>query len=80
VLYRLFRAFIWLTERRKAGRDPIDYLSRAHMELMRKLAYLAPKMRHQFLFNVREHEELLNVAVEHDLSLPSFSAGALLQD
>ncbi len=80
VLYRLFRAFIWLAERQKSSRDPIEYLRRAHRELMRKLAYLAPKMRHQFLFNVREHEELLNVAVEHDLSLPSFSARALIRD
>ncbi len=73
VLYRLFRAFIWLRERGTASRDPLDYLRRAHRELMRKLGFLAPKMRHQFLFHVRDHQELLNVAVEHDLSLPSFT-------
>lgn len=79
VLYRLFRAFIWLRERGTASRDPIDYLRRAHRELMRKLGYLEPKMRHQFLFNVRDHQELLNVAVEHDLSLPSFTVRPLAE-
>ena len=79
VNYRLFRAFIWLRERDTAARDPIDYLRRAHQELMRKLGFLDPKMRHQFLFNVRHHEELLNVAVEHDLSLPSFSTQEIVK-
>ena len=78
ILYRLFRAFIWLVEHGTQARDPIAYLRRAHRELMRKLAFLPPKMRHQFLFNVRDHEELLNVAVEHDLSLPSFSSPAAI--
>lgn len=73
VLYRLFLAFVWLRERGAPAREPVEYLRRAHRELMRKLGFLEPKMRHQFLFNVRDHEELLNVAVEYDLSLPSFS-------
>lgn len=77
VLYRLYRAFSWLRERGTSTRDPVDCLRRAHRELMRKLGFLEPRMRHQFLFNVRHHQELLNVAVEHDLSLPSFPARAV---
>ena len=40
----------------------------------RKLGYLEPKNRNEFLFNVRGNQELLNKAVENHLSLPSFSA------
>jgi tetratricopeptide (TPR) repeat protein len=79
VLYRLFRAFLWLRERGTSSREPVAYLRRAHQELMWKLGFLEPKMRHQFLFNVRHHQEILNVAVEYDLSLPSFSAQAIVK-
>ncbi len=80
IFYRLYLAFDWLRTRGTAARDPVEYLRQAHRELMRKLGYLQPQMRQQFLFNVREHEELLNAAVEHQISLPSFSAAAFVRD
>jgi tetratricopeptide (TPR) repeat protein len=80
VFYRLFLAFEWLRKRGTAARDPIEYLRGAHRELMRKLGFLEPQMRHQFLFNVREHQELLNAAAENQISMPSFSATAIIRD
>lgn len=79
IYYRLYLALDWLRRRGSAARDPVEHLRQAHRELMRKLGFLRPEMRHQFLFNVREHEELLNAAVEHQISLPSFSAVAIVR-
>lgn len=78
--YRLFRAFSFMRSRQTASRDPLEYLRRGHRELMQKLGHLEPKKRHQFLFQVRAHQELLDAAVEHGISLPSFQASALVKD
>lgn len=76
--FRLFKAFWWLRERGEATRDPIEYLRAGHRELMRKLGYLDPQDRNEFLFNVKGNQDILNKAVEHDLSMPSFSGAALV--
>ncbi|MEM7354491.1 MAG: tetratricopeptide repeat protein [Acidobacteriota bacterium] len=70
--FRLYRAFDWLMQR-KIGitkREPLKYLRRAYRELMRKTAFLAPELRHSFLYQIREHQEVVDAAAEHNLSLP----------
>ncbi|MCP4658515.1 MAG: hypothetical protein GY856_24140 [bacterium] len=78
--FRLFRAFKWLQEHNTAARDPFDYLRKAYRELLRKTSFLAPELRHRFLFHVPDHQELLDTATEYRLSLPSFSAKAIIED
>ncbi len=70
--FRLFRAADWL---RKHGverevSEPVKHLRRAYRELMRKTAYLAPELRHSFLYQIREHQDVVNAATEAGLSLP----------
>ena len=70
--FRLYRASNWLSE--NGDERPVDeagkYLRRAYRELMRKTAYLSPELRHSFLYQVREHQEVVNAATEAGLSLP----------
>ncbi len=70
--FRLYRAADWL---RKQGverevSEPIKHLRRAYRELMRKTAYLSPELRHSFLYQIREHQDVVNAATEAGLSLP----------
>jgi tetratricopeptide (TPR) repeat protein len=69
LLYRLFKAFEWLHSRSLAVPDADDYLRRACDELMRKTGFLEPERRHEFLFQIREHEELIEAATHHGISL-----------
>ncbi len=70
--FRLYRATDWLrrysTEHQTE--DPLKHLRRAYRELMRKTAYLSPELRHDFLYQIREHQEVVNAATEAGLSLP----------
>ncbi len=70
--FRLFRAADWLkkhgVEREVA--EPIKHLRRAYRELMRKTSYLSPERRHSFLYQIREHQDVVNAATEAGLSLP----------
>ncbi|MCP3959777.1 MAG: tetratricopeptide repeat protein [bacterium] len=70
--FRLFRAFNWLCENEEdiEGRDPLTYLRRAYRELMRKTGFLSPELRHGFLYQIQEHQEVINAAAENNLSLP----------
>ncbi len=71
VLYfRLYRAFDWLRRRKIPVHEPEGYLRRAYRELMRKTAFLAPELRHTFLYQIREHQDLLDAATRHNLSFP----------
>ena len=70
--FRLYRAADWL---RKHGAErevsePIKHLRRAYRELMRKTAYLSPELRHSFLYQIREHQDVVNAATAAGLSLP----------
>jgi len=69
LLYRLFKAFEWLRLRQLAVPDASDYLRRACDELMRKTGFLEPERRHEFLFQIREHEELIEAATHHGVPL-----------
>lgn len=70
--FRLYRAFDWLLGHKVevAENEPLKYLRRAYRELMRKTGFLAPELRHSFLYQIREHQEVVDAAAEHNLSLP----------
>ena len=68
--YRLYRGFLWLRSHQHPAPDPMPYLSRAYKELMRKTNYLKPDRRHAYLYQVREHQDILNRAAQHQISLP----------
>lgn len=69
LLYRLFKAFEWLRLRQLTVPDARVYLRRACDELMRKTSFLEPERRHEFLFQIREHEELIEAATQHGIPL-----------
>lgn len=71
--FRLYRGLSWLRERDISVPDPVIYLRAAYQELMRKTGFLPPERRHVFLYQVRDHQDLLEAAAEHDLSLPVFT-------
>lgn len=70
--FRLFRAFDWLRRRgiEDEDKEPVKYLRRAYRELMRKTGYLSQDLRHSFLYQVSEHQEVVNAATEAGLSWP----------
>ncbi len=70
--FRLYRATDWLHRNGSEVdvEEPIKHLRRAYRELMRKTAYLSPELRHSFLYQIREHQELVNAASAAGLSLP----------
>lgn len=70
--FRLFRALTWLRQRDIAVPDPEIYLRSAYSEMMRKTNFLSAERRHHFLYQVREHQKILDAATVHDLSLPYF--------
>ncbi len=71
VLYfRLYRAFDWLRRRQIPVHEPGVYLRRAYRELMRKTAFLSPELRHAFLYQIREHQDLLDTAARQNISFP----------
>lgn len=71
--FRLYRGLSWLRERDISVPDPVIYLRAAYQELMRKTGFLPAERRHVFLYQVRDHQGLLEAAAEHDLSLPVFT-------
>lgn len=70
LVFRLFKAFDWLERRQIAVPSAKPFLERAYHELMRKTSYLEPEQRHNFLFQNREHEELLAAAAKYQLNPP----------
>ncbi len=70
--FRLYRAADWLRKNgvEREPQEPIKHLRRAYRELMRKTAYLSPELRHSFLYQIREHQDVVNAATEAGLSLP----------
>ncbi len=68
LVFRLFKAFDWLERRQIAVPEALPFLERAYRELMRKTGYLEPEQRHGFLFQNREHEELLVSAAKYGMT------------
>ncbi len=69
--FRLYRAAEWLHKNgvEREVSEPIKHLRRAYRELMRKTAYLSPELRHSFLYQIREHQDVVNAATQAGLSL-----------
>ncbi len=68
--FRLFQGLTFLAE----SDSPIDsrpaagYLQDAQRELMRKTAFLTAERRHSFLYNIRDHQRLLDAVTAQGLS------------
>ncbi len=69
LFFRLYKAFWWLEQKQLKVPDPIEYLRKAKEELVRKTGFLEPDQRHVYLFQIQEHEEMLEAAAKHDLSM-----------
>lgn len=67
--FRLYKAFWWLAQKQLKVPDPIEYLRKAKEELVRKTGFLEPEQRHIYLFQIKDHEELLEATAKHDLSM-----------
>lgn len=68
--YRLYKACDWLRRNEMPARAPENYLRRAFQELLRKTSFLTPELRHVFLYQNREHRELVNEASSRNLTFP----------
>ena len=76
--FRLYRAFRWLAENDQPVRDAEAFLRRSYKELMRKTAYLEPARRQPFLYQIPEHQEILDAAADYQISIPIFTVGGSL--
>lgn len=82
VLYfRLFRGQEWLEKNGFEVGDKTGPLRRSYQELLRKTQFLEPSRRHQFLFQIVEHQEILDIATRLDISMPilTFNRQAILE-
>ncbi len=74
--FRLYLAAEWLHQQGPAPESPPvpaapeTYLRRAFQDLVRKTDFLTPDLRHGFLFQIREHRELVNAATRYNLTFP----------
>jgi tetratricopeptide (TPR) repeat protein len=66
---QLYRALTWLDEPVEGTREPMFYLRRSYKSLMDKTAHLAPGMRHRFLFQIPDHEEIVAAATKAGISV-----------
>jgi hypothetical protein len=71
VQFELFRGARWLVTRNVKTREPLPFLHRAYHELLRKTAFLEPSMRQRFLFQVPEHQAIVDAATGERIPLPT---------
>ena len=57
--FRLFLSTRWLRNRGTSTAEPGPFLERSYRELLRKASHLNPELRHQFLFQISEYQEIL---------------------
>ena len=79
--FRLFRGQEWLEKNGFEVGDKLGPLRRSYQELLRKTQFLEPSRRHQFLFQIVEHQEILDIATRLDISMPvlTMSRQAILE-
>jgi len=79
--FRLHQGQVWLRKNGFEVHDPLGPLRKAYQELLRKTQFLEPGRRHQFLFQIVEHQEILDAATQKDISMPvlTFSRQAILE-
>jgi tetratricopeptide (TPR) repeat protein len=68
--FRLFLAAEWLSRKGQEVEKPMPFLERAYAELMRQTGYLAPELRQRFLFQIAEHQALVEAATRRGLGTP----------
>ncbi len=61
---RLFAGLTWLAERQGRPRGALEHLRLAYRALLLKADRLSPAQRHQFLFQVKEHAEIVTAATQ----------------
>ncbi len=73
--YHLYRGLERLKAQTRPLGDPLTYLKRAYRELFRKASHLDPELRHDFLFQIAEHREIIEEAARAGLSIDAGSDG-----
>ncbi len=68
--FHLYTGLDWLERKGRQLGDPVPWLRRAYRELLRQTAFLEPALRQRFLFQIPEHEAILDEATRRGLSLP----------
>lgn len=70
--FRLFRGLEELSGGRPDSQEEARrHLRRAYRELMRKTGHLTPDLRHRFLFQIPDHQEIVDAATRCGLSWPN---------
>jgi len=67
----LYRGARWLNDCYAREIDALPYLRRAYSELMRRTAFLEPSLRQRFLFQVPEHQAIVDAAGAEGIEIPS---------
>jgi hypothetical protein len=65
---RLFQAYEWLVDRGSSDTDSLQFLRRASTHLMRRAASLDPTLRHNFLFQVPQNREIIELAASRGVT------------
>lgn len=66
--FRLYQGLTWLAERQLRPRGALEHLRLAYRALLAKADHLLPAQRHAFLFQVREHMEIVEAATQEGLA------------
>ena len=69
IRFGLYRGLTWLREQGETAADPLPHLQAAYREILRKASHLEPQLRHDFLFQIAEHREILEAATRAGLPL-----------
>ncbi|MCZ6508432.1 MAG: tetratricopeptide repeat protein, partial [Acidobacteria bacterium] len=68
--YCMFQGLSWLRLHDPRVEDPRAYLEKAYREVLRKAFPLDPDRRHQFLFEVTDNRDILDLAAHEGLKVP----------
>ncbi len=72
---RHYQALSWLAHRANRPRGALPHLRQAYRLLLAKADCLEPRERHSFFFQVREHQEIVNLATQEGLTWPEAVEG-----
>lgn len=66
--FRLYQALAWLARLTGSPRGALPHLRAAYRGLLNKVNHLNRTQRHQFLFQVKEHQEIITAATREGLA------------
>ena len=66
--YQLFQSLQWLRQQGESTSNPKAHLESAYREVFRKASHLDPDLRHQFLFQISQYREILEVGARAGLA------------